>query len=111
MEHMDHTEHLEHTETPADMKTKIWHTFWILLGLTIVDIALYFALLSTHSMLKNALFIVLGIVKAWYIVGVFMHMKFERKVLMYMIIVPMIFVVFFIALMLIEGDYTFLLRW
>jgi cytochrome c oxidase subunit 4 len=53
----------------------------------------------------------LGVVKAWYIVGIFMHMKFERKVLMYMIVLPMIFVVFFIALMLIEGDYTFLLRW
>jgi caa(3)-type oxidase subunit IV len=108
---MEHTEHLEHTETPSDMKAQIWNTFWILFGLTIIDIALYFLVLSYHSMWKNALFILLGVVKAWFIVGVFMHMKFERKVLTYMIIVPMIFVVFFIALMLIEGDYTNKLRW
>ena len=108
---MEHTEHLEHTETPSNMKAQIWKTFWILFGLTIVDIAFYFAFLSYHSMWKNALFILLGIVKAWFIVGVFMHMKFERKVLMYMIIVPMIFVVFFVALMLIEGDFTNALRW
>ncbi|GAB1448874.1 hypothetical protein MASR2M44_18950 [Bacteroidota bacterium] len=108
---MEHMEHLEHTETPSDMKSQIWKTFWILLGLTVIDIALYFILLSYHSMLKNALFIILGVVKAWYIVGVFMHMKFERKMLMYTIILPMIFVVFLVILMLIEGDFTNKLRW
>jgi cytochrome c oxidase subunit IV len=62
-------------------------------------------------MWKNWVFIILGVVKAYYIVGVFMHMKFERKTLMYTIIIPMVFVIFFVALMLIEGDFTNLLRW
>ncbi|MCF8426156.1 MAG: cytochrome C oxidase subunit IV family protein [Bacteroidia bacterium] len=109
MEHIE--EHFEHTETPADMKSQIWKTFWILLGFTVVDIFIYFMLLSTHAMWKNWVFIILGIVKAYYIVGVFMHMKFERKTLMYTIIVPMVFVVFFVTLMVIEGDFTNLLRW
>jgi cytochrome c oxidase subunit 4 len=108
---MEHIEHLEHTETPKDMKSQIWKTFWILLAFTVVDIVIYFILLSNHSMWKNWLFILLGVVKAYFIVGVFMHMKFERKTLMYSIIVPMIFVVFFVTLMIIEGDYTNLLRW
>ena len=43
---MDHIEHLEHTESPANMKKQIWNTFYVLLVLTVVDIALYFALLS-----------------------------------------------------------------
>lgn len=107
----NHSEHVEHTDTPADMKSQIWKTFWLLLGLTIIDIVLYFMLLSTTSLLKNWVFIILGIVKAYYIVGIFMHMKFERKTLMYTIIVPMVFVIFFVALMLIEGDFTNLLRW
>ncbi|MFN4083173.1 MAG: cytochrome C oxidase subunit IV family protein [Bacteroidia bacterium] len=107
---MEHTEHLEHTETPADMKQQIWKTFWILLALTIVDIVIYFMLLSYHGMIKNAVFIILGVVKAWYIVGIFMHMKFERKVLTYTIILPMAFVVFLVILMLIEGNYTNILR-
>jgi cytochrome c oxidase subunit IV len=107
---MDQHEHLEHTETPADMKKQIWKTFWILLALTLVDIVFYFMLLESHSMMKNVLFILLGIVKAYYIVNVFMHMKFERPWLRNIIIYPMMFVIFLIFLLLIEGDYTNLLR-
>lgn len=101
-----HEEHLEHTETPSDMKSQIWKTFFILLALTLVDIGLYFMLLETHSMWKNVLFILLGIVKAYYIVSIFMHMKFERQWLVNFIIYPMLFVIFLVFLMLIEGDYT-----
>ncbi len=108
---MEHIEHIEHTDTPKDMKAQIWKTFWILFALTVIDIVLYFIFISNHSMLKNWMFILLGIVKAYYIVGIFMHMKFERKTLMYTIIIPMVFVIFFITLMIIEGDYTNLLRW
>ena len=35
-----------------------------------------------------------------------MHMKFERKFLAWMIILPMSFVVYLITLMIIEGGYT-----
>lgn len=107
---MEHTEHIEHTDAPKDMKSKIWRTFWILLAFTVIDIVLYFMLLTTHSMWKNAIFIVLGVVKAYYIVGIFMHMTFERKTLKYTIILPMIFVIFFIALMIIEGNFTLSIR-
>ena len=107
---MEHTEHLEHTESPSNMKQQIWRTFWILFALTIVDIALYFMLLHWHSMLKNALFIFLGVVKAFFIVAVFMHMKFERKWLVNFIVYPMLFVVVLVTLVLIEGDFTGLQR-
>jgi cytochrome c oxidase subunit 4 len=99
-------QHPEHTDTPKDMKKQIWVTFFILTALTIVDIGLYFMLLETHSMWKNVLFVLLGVVKAYYIVNVFMHMKFEQKWLVNFIIYPMLFVIFLIALMLIEATYT-----
>lgn len=107
---MENHEHLEHTESPKDMKKKIWGTFWILTALTIVDIALYFILIENHSMWKNVLFILLGLVKAYYIVSIFMHMKFEAKWLVNFIIYPMLFVGFLIALMLIESDFTAAIR-
>jgi cytochrome c oxidase subunit IV len=107
---MENHEHLEHTESPKDMKSKIWRTFWILTALTIVDIGLYFMLIETHSMWKNVLFILLGIVKAYYIVSIFMHMKFEQKWLVNFIIYPMLFVVFLIALLLIESTFTATIR-
>jgi cytochrome c oxidase subunit IV len=104
---MEHIEHLEHTESPANMKSQIWKTFWILLVLTVVDIVLYFVLLSSSSIYKNILFVFLGIVKAFYIVSVFMHMKFERKFLVWIIIAPMLFVCFLIWLALNEAGFTF----
>lgn len=107
---MENHEHLEHTESPKDMKSKIWKTFWILTALTVVDIALYFMLIENHSMMKNVLFILLGVVKAYYIVSIFMHMKFEAKWLVNFIIYPMLFIVFLIALMLIESTFTAMIR-
>jgi len=107
---MEHTEHLEHTESPANMKKQIIQTFLILTFLTVVDIVLYFILLSSHSMFKNILFIFLGLVKAFYIVSVFMHMKFERKFLVRIIVFPMLFICFLIWLALTEADFTFGLR-
>lgn len=97
-------EHLEHTESPADMKSQIWKTFWILLAFTLVDIALYFVLDPT--MFRNWVFIILGIVKAFFIVSIFMHMKFERKFLAWMIILPMVLVIFLITLMVVEAKYV-----
>lgn len=99
-----HIEHLEHTESPADMKSQIWKTFWILLAFTLVDIALYFII--SPSMVRNWVFIVLGVVKAFFIVSIFMHMKFERKFLRMMIILPMSFVIYLVTLMVIEGEFT-----
>lgn len=97
-------EHLEHTDSPADMKAQIWKTFWILLAFTLVDIGLYFII--SPSMFRNWVFIILGVVKAFFIVSIFMHMKFERKFLTWMIVLPMSFVVYLITLMVIEGSYT-----
>ncbi|MCU0423850.1 MAG: cytochrome C oxidase subunit IV family protein [Bacteroidia bacterium] len=93
-----------HHDAPSDMKAKIWRTFWILLVLTLVDIAFYF--IFPPSTYRNWLFIVLGIVKAYFIVSIFMHMKFEKKFLAWMIVLPMSFVVYLITLMIIEGGYT-----
>jgi cytochrome c oxidase subunit IV len=97
-------EHLEHTESPSDMKSQIWKTFWILLAFTLVDIALYFVLDPT--MFRNWVFIILGVVKAFFIVSIFMHMKFERKFLAWMIILPMVLVIFLITLMVVEAKYV-----
>jgi len=42
-------------------------------------------------------------VKAFYIVSEFMHLKQETKVLIWSIIIPMIFVVWFIIALVYEG--------
>jgi cytochrome c oxidase subunit 4 len=79
----------------------IWVTFWILLALTLIDIVFYFTI--NPSMTRNTIFIVLGIVKAYYIVGTFMHLKDERVNLMVGILGPVIFIIGLIMGLLQEG--------
>lgn len=81
----------------------IWIKFWILLGLTVLDIVLYFFM--PPSFARNIIFIALGVVKAIYIVGTFMHMKHEKLGFATMIVLPMFFIIFFIAWMLYEGNF------
>ena len=81
----------------------IWMKFWILLGITILDIIMYYTF--PIGMLRNVLFIIFGIVKAYYIVGTFMHLKLERSNLIMSIIIPVIFILYFIYLMLYEGNF------
>ena len=90
-------------KTHSHGTSDIWVKFWILLGLTVVDVALYF--IMPPSMLRNVIFILLGIAKAWFIVGTFMHMKLEKMGLRYMIILPMVFIIFFLYWMMYEGNF------
>ncbi|MFM6975675.1 MAG: cytochrome C oxidase subunit IV family protein [Sphingobacteriaceae bacterium] len=98
-----------HGETMT--KGKIWQVFFYLLGITAVEffIALYLipkGILS-HG-IGNFAYIVLTLVKAFYIVAYFMHLKFEKFALKTGIIVSLVFIVYFIVLMLTEGSYLHL---
>lgn len=81
----------------------IYKIFILLTIITFIDIAFYF--MMDASMARNILFIGLGIVKAVFIVGHFMHLKNERMSLILTIVVPMVFVIFFITWLLYEGNF------
>lgn len=81
----------------------IWRSFWILLGITILDFILYFAMPA--GMFRNVIFIVFGVVKAYFVVFSFMHMKHERTSLVLTILVPVLFILGLIYGLLLEGDY------
>ena len=73
----------------------IWKVFWILLIVTAVEVILGIIkppfLVETiflGTKLLNHVFIILTIVKAAYIVNVFMHLGFERKSLKWTILLP-----------------------
>jgi cytochrome c oxidase subunit IV len=91
-------------------KKKIWQVFFYLLGITAVEffIALYMIPkgLIGHG-IGNFAYIALTLVKAFYIVAYFMHLKFEKFALKTGITVSLIFIIYFIVLMLIEGSYQF----
>jgi cytochrome c oxidase subunit IV len=50
------------------------------------------------------------LLKAGLIIAVFMHMAWERLSLVYAILIPMSAVLVFVAIMVLEADYTLLSR-
>jgi cytochrome c oxidase subunit IV len=51
------------------------------------------------------------LVKAGFIVAIFMHMRWERLALKFAILIPPLALLILIGLMAIEGEHTFLTRW
>ena len=92
---------------------KIWIVFWILLILTTVEVLL--GIFKPPFMLSNSVigvsllnmtFIILTIIKAYYIVGAFMHLDHETKSLQFSIIDPMwILVPYLLFILLVEASF------
>ncbi len=98
----------EHTEEHASMsKGAIWKVFFILLAITVVEFIIALAIPKTimPGGIKNFVYIVLTLVKAFYIVAYFMHLKFEKYAMKVAILVSLVFIIYFIILMLNEGNY------
>jgi caa(3)-type oxidase subunit IV len=89
---MAHVHEHDHDENAgAEQRKVIWRTFWILLVLTALEFLIAFTLHA--GTLKTAIFVGMTIVKAFYIVGEFMHLKHEVKSLIWAALLPCIFVV------------------
>jgi cytochrome c oxidase subunit IV len=101
----------EHHESPEGTRW-IWVVFWILLIVTAVEVGL--GIIKPAFMLTpvlgtsilNITFIVLTLVKAYYIVAFFMHLKFERGNLIWVLTLPAIILIPYLTfIILLEGDY------
>jgi cytochrome c oxidase subunit 4 len=80
---------------------KLWRVALILLLVTTVEFIVAFTL--PHGPAKTFLFVIMTIVKAGYIVGEFMHLRYEVKVLFWAVLIPMIFVVWMLVAFVYEG--------
>jgi cytochrome c oxidase subunit 4 len=97
-----HNQFVEEHVDPKSVKT-IWKTFWILLAITIFEVGIAFTSIP-HDILI-VIFIVLTIVKAYYIVAFFMHLKHESVPLKYSIILPFVLILYLIVMAIAEGNY------
>ena len=98
-----------HAEGGQQHPIKIYVAIWILLFVLsafsyMVD---YFQL---QGYLRWTLIIIFMLLKAGFIVAIFMHVAWERLALKLTILVPPLTLLVLIALMAIEGDYTFVTR-
>jgi cytochrome c oxidase subunit IV len=102
-----------HEEHGSMTKKKIWSVFWVLLGITAIEFFIALVIIPKGMMgagIANIIYIALTLLKAFYIVAYFMHLKFEKLGLIYAIIVPTIFIIFFIVWMLYEGNFWMNIR-
>lgn len=106
--HSDHG-HVVNVLPPDKAKIrKIWVTALILAVVT--GIEFIFAFTMGRGAFLTSIFVLLTFVKTFYIVGEFMHLKYEVKVLIWSIVLPMIFIVWLITSQLVEGDAIHQLR-
>jgi caa(3)-type oxidase subunit IV len=105
-------EHVQVTVVPPNKEKikQIWKVFFILLGITIVEFIIAFTLSHEFKASRITVFVVLTIVKAAYIVGEFMHLRHESKVLIWSILIPMVFVIWMLVAFVYEGMAIFGLR-
>lgn len=91
---------------PAKPNTKaIWRTFWILLAATAVEFVIAFVLVNPEAKtFRIALFLGLTLVKAFFIVAEFMHLKHEVKTLIWSVLIPVVFIVWLVVALLVEGS-------
>lgn len=87
---------------------KIWMTALFLGVVTAIEFV--FAFTMEASALRTSIFVGLTLVKAFYIVSEFMHLKYEVKVLIWSILIPTIFIVWLLLALLIEGEAIFMVR-
>ncbi len=96
-----------HPKDPAKIR-KIWFTAGILAFVTAIEFGV--AAMALPKIWAITIFVVLTFVKTFYIVGEFMHLKYEVKVLIWSIVLPVMFIIWLITALLMEGGYIFLER-
>ncbi len=82
---------------------KLWTVAGILGAVTALEFAIAFGVPHEMKDLRVWTFVLMTIVKAAYIVGEFMHLRYEVKVLLWSILIPMVFVVWMLVAFVYEG--------
>jgi cytochrome c oxidase subunit IV len=93
------------TVIPPDKEKirKLWKVAGILGLITAIEFAVAFLVPHEFQNTRVWLFIGMTIVKAAYIVGEFMHLRHEAKVLIWSILIPMLFIVWLLIALVYEG--------
>ena len=96
-------------------QTKIWGVHIFLSIVTIIEVAL--GILKPEVLIENYflrmklinwIFIILTIVKAYYIMWDFMHLRDEVRGLQFSVVVTLMFLIAYLAfILLVEGNYIF----
>ncbi|HMV15439.1 MAG: cytochrome C oxidase subunit IV family protein [Chitinophagales bacterium] len=90
----------------------VWSATIILSIVTVVEVVV--ALAVGHILPKiilNSFFVLASVAKAFFIVGEFMHLKYEKRAFMLTLGVPLAFLVWAIIALAVEGHYWNILNY
>jgi cytochrome c oxidase subunit 4 len=97
--------HDTHQEHPLKTYFVVWGWLFVLSACSyMVDY------IGIQGYARWALILIFMVLKAGLIVAVFMHMAWERLALAYAIIVPPVLILVFVAMMVLESEYTLFTR-
>ena len=101
-----HAEETTVTVLPPDKARikKLWQVAGILGIITLIEFGVAFGVPHEMKDLRVWIFIGMTIIKAAYIVGEFMHLRHEVKVLFWSVLIPMIFIVWMLVAFVYEGS-------
>lgn len=102
---MSHHDDIKSPESKKQIK-RIWKVFWILLAVTVVEVVLgmFFSTKMPRGLL-NTFFMLLTLLKAGYIVSIFMHLGDELKNFMITVLIPLVLFIWFIIAFLYDGGF------
>lgn len=84
-------------------KKEIWKVFIFLSIVTAVEFVVAFTMGENVRAIKNIIFVVLTLVKAYGIMAYFMHLKFEFSNFKATIIIPFVFILLLLVYLVYEG--------
>jgi len=106
--HNEETNNVQVQPVDKEKINKIWRVAGILGAVTLVEFI--FAFTMSRGVLLTSIFFGLTIVKAFYIVAEFMHLKHEQKSLIWSILIPLILIMWLIVALMVEGEAIFTTR-
>jgi cytochrome c oxidase subunit IV len=83
----------------------VWRATYIMAVVTVIEVSM--AIMWPHEwsrLVLNLLFIFMSLMKAFFIVGEFMHLKYELRALVLSILVPLLFLVWAIIAFAMDGE-------
>ena len=112
VEHIVASPEITFAHEPSSNTRRIWKTFWILLIITLIELACGLTMYTirkeagysenTILFIKGAV-VILSMAKAFFIVSVFMHLGDEIRNMIMTIVVPLLLFVWFVAAFLWDG--------
>jgi cytochrome c oxidase subunit IV len=111
MAHNESAQQHDAAHAHPDSSKAIWRTFWLLLAITLVELCVGMFIapgqIEKNPNLKlwfNIFYLIMTLLKAFYIVAEFMHLRHEVKNLIMTIVFPLTLFIWFIGAFLWDGN-------